>query len=129
MKKTSTTVKMTRDGALIRIVSGRKTVVKSAKVRAMSEDQVRAAAMSDPDNPPLTEKRLAKMKAVPRIRTLRRALSLTQEEFAARYHIPLGTLRDWEQARSEPDQPARAYLIVIARDPEHVRKALLREPA
>jgi putative transcriptional regulator len=111
------------------MVSGRKTVVKSAKVRAMSEDQVRAAALSDPDNPPLTERRVAKMKAVPRVRTLRRALSLTQEEFAARYHIPLGTLRDWEQARSEPDQPARAYLMVIARDPEHVRKALLREPA
>lgn len=129
MKKTSTTVRMTRDGALIRMVSGRKTVVKSAKVRAMSEDQVRAAALSDPDNPPLTERRVAKMKAVPRVRTLRRALSLTQEEFAARYHIPLGTLRDWEQARSEPDQPARAYLMVIARDPEHVRKALLREPA
>ena len=28
---------------------------------------------------------------VPRIKTLRRAL---QEEFAGRYHIPLGTLRD-----------------------------------
>jgi putative transcriptional regulator len=32
---------------------------------------------------------------------------LTQEEFAARYHIPLGILRDWEQGRTEPDQPAR----------------------
>ena len=39
-----------------------------------------------------------------------------------------GTLRDWEQRRSQPDQPARAYLAVIARDPEHVRKALQREP-
>jgi putative transcriptional regulator len=39
-----------------------------------------------------------------------------------------GTLRDWEQGRSQPDQPVRAYLAVIARDPEHVRKALQREP-
>jgi hypothetical protein len=38
---------------------------------------------------------------------LRRALRLTQEEFAARYQIPLGTLRDWEQQRAEPDRPAR----------------------
>ena len=30
--------------------------------------------------------------------------------------------------RLQPDQPARAYLAVIARDPEHVRKALQREP-
>ena len=45
------------------------------------------------------------------------ALSITQEEFAARYHIPLGTLRDWEQGCSDPDQPARAYLTVIAAIP------------
>jgi len=34
-------------------------------------------------------------------------------------------LRDWEQGRSAPDQPARAYLTVIAHDPEGVRRALL----
>jgi putative transcriptional regulator len=64
------------------------------------------------------------MRRVPRVKTLRRALHLTQEEFADRYHIPLGTLRDWEQGRSEPDQPARAYLKVIARDPKAVERAL-----
>jgi putative transcriptional regulator len=42
------------------------------------------------------------MKRVPRVKTLRRALGLTQEEFAARFEIPLGTLRDWEQGRTEP---------------------------
>jgi putative transcriptional regulator len=52
------------------------------------------------------------------------ALALTQEESAARYHIPFGTLRDWEQGRSEPDQPARAYLTVIARDPKGVERVL-----
>jgi putative transcriptional regulator len=58
------------------------------------------------------------------VKTLRRALGLTQQEFAARYQIPLGTLRDWEQGRTEPDQPARAYLTVIAHDPEGARRAL-----
>jgi putative transcriptional regulator len=57
-------------------------------------------------------------------KTLRRALALKQEEFAARYHIPLGTLRDWEQGRCQPDQPARAYLAVIASDPKGVQRAL-----
>jgi transcriptional regulator with XRE-family HTH domain len=71
---------------------------------------------------------LAKARRIPRIKTLRRALGLTQEEFAARYKIPLGTLRDWEQGRSEPDQPARAYLSVIAHDPEGARGALQRGP-
>jgi DNA-binding transcriptional regulator YiaG len=55
---------------------------------------------------------------------LRWPLELTQEEFAARYHIPLGTLRDWEQGRAEPDQPTRAYLTLIARDPDHVNRTL-----
>jgi putative transcriptional regulator len=64
----------------------------------------------------------------PRVKTVRRALGLTQEEFAARYGIPLGTLRDWEQGRTEPDQPARAYIKVIASNPEWVSRALAAEP-
>jgi hypothetical protein len=50
-----------------------------------------------------------------------------QEEFAARYHIPLGTLRDWEQHRSEPDQAARAFLKVIAKEPDIVARALAED--
>jgi putative transcriptional regulator len=90
---------------------------------ALTDEEVHAAALADPDAQPLTEEQLARMKLVPRARTLRRALGLTQEEFAARYHIPIGTLRDWEQGRSEPDQPARAYLNAIAHDPDGVRCA------
>lgn len=95
---------------------------------ALTDEEAHAAALKDPDAQPLTEEALARMKPVPRARIVRRALGLTQEEFAARYHIPLGTLRDWEQGRSEPDQPARAYLTVIARDPEGVRRALEMKP-
>jgi len=64
------------------------------------------------------------MKRIPQAGIIRRALDLTQEEFCLRYHIPLGTLRDWEQGRSEPDQPARAYLTLIACDPKHVDRVL-----
>ncbi len=94
----------------------------------MTDEEIDAAAAADPDNAPLTEEDYARMKRVPRTKTLRRALALTQEEFATRYHIPVGTLRDWEQGRSEPDQPARAYLTVIARDPDGVRRALDKRP-
>ncbi|HTT81835.1 MAG TPA: helix-turn-helix domain-containing protein [Stellaceae bacterium] len=95
---------------------------------ALTDEEVHAAALADPDAHPLSAERLAGMKRVPRALTLRRALGLTQEEFAARYHIPLGTLRDWEQGYSEPDQPARAYLHVIAHDPDGVRRALETGP-
>jgi putative transcriptional regulator len=98
-----------------------------ARLDAMTEDEIYAAALSDPDNPPLTDEDLKRMKRVPRSKTLRRALGLTQEEFAARYHIPIGTLRDWEQGRCEPDQTAKAYLRVIARDPETVARLLKPE--
>jgi putative transcriptional regulator len=128
MSKTTITAKMTRDGTLtVTDRDGRKKVVTPAKSKRMNEAEVEAAAISDPDNPPLTAATLAKLTPVPRIKTLRRALALTQEEFAARYQIPLGTLRDWEQGRSQPDQPTRAYLTVIARDPEGVRTALRRK--
>ena len=95
-----------------------------ARLRAMTDDEVTAAAISDPDAQPTTPEQLRATRRVPRTKTLRRAMALTQEEFAVRYHIPLGTLRDWEQGRCEPDQPARAYLAVIAHDPEGVGRAL-----
>jgi putative transcriptional regulator len=93
-----------------------------------TEAEIHAAAMRDPDARPMTDEEFARMKRVPRAKTLRRALGLTQEEFAARFQIPLGTLRDWEQGRAEPDQPARAYLKVIAFDAPAVQRALAATP-
>jgi len=65
------------------------------------------AARADRDAQPLTEADLHRMKRTPQAKIIRRALELTQEGFAARYHIPLGTLRDWEQGRAEPDHVNR----------------------
>jgi putative transcriptional regulator len=90
----------------------------------MTEAQRHQAALSDPDARPLSDEDLDRMKRTPQAKVIRRALGLSQEDFATRYHIPLGTLRDWEQGRVEPDQAARAYLKVIAREPETVREAL-----
>ena len=120
---------MRRDGTVVEVLPrGTEEPFPDSPMRSMTETEIEAAAAADPDARPFTPEELAKVRRVPRIKTLRRALALTQEEFAARYHIPLGTLRDWEQGRSEPDQPARAYLAVIARDPEGVRRALAAVP-
>lgn len=94
-----------------------------------TEEQNHAAALADPDAQPLTPERLAGMRQTPRLKVIRRALGLTQEEFAARYQIPVGTLRDWEQGAKEPDQAARAYLKAIAGNPEAVRAALQAAPS
>jgi len=90
---------------------------------ALTEEEVLAAARSDPGAQPLRDAQLARMKR-PSPKVVRQALGLSQEEFAARFRIPVGTLRDWEQGRVEPDQAARAYLMVIARIPDAVSKAL-----
>jgi putative transcriptional regulator len=95
-----------------------------SRLDAMTEAERHAAALADPDAQPLTDEKMDRMKQTPRAKIIRRALGLTQEAFAARYRITLGTLRDWEQGRGEPDQTARAYLTVIARDPDSVSRAL-----
>ena len=94
----------------------------------LTEAERHAAALSDPDNPPLTEEDFNRMKRTPQVKIIRRALRLSQEEFSGRFHIPLGTLRDWEQGRKEPDTAARAYLKVIGRNPQAVMEALQAVP-
>ena len=95
------------------------------RLRDMSDDEVQAAACADPDAQPLMDVAGDRIRQTPRLKIIRRALGLTQEEFAARYHIPLGTLRDWEQGAKQPDQAARAYLQAIADDPDAVWRALV----
>ena len=93
-----------------------KTTLSEAELEAISER-------------PLTKTELASMPRAPFVSTLRRRLRLTQDEFSARFAIPLGTLRDWEQRRSAPDATAQAYLKVIAADPESVAKAVGKSAA
>jgi putative transcriptional regulator len=99
-----------------------------SRADAISEAERHAAALSDPDAQPLTPQKLSTMRRTPQVRIIRRALGLSQEEFATRFHIPLGTLRDWEQGRKEPDAATRAYLMVIGRDPVAVTAALQPAP-
>ena len=90
----------------------------------MSEAERHGAAVRDPDAQPLTPEDMTRMRRTPQTRVIRRALNLSQEEFSTRFQIPLGTLRDWEQGRKEPDAAARAYLRVIGRNPSAVTEAL-----
>ncbi len=51
---------------------------------------------------------------------IREGFKLTQEEFAEAFDLDLATLRGWEQGRREPDRATKAYLQVIAAEPEMV---------
>ena len=94
------------------------------KVNAMSDEEINAAALSDPDAQPLTNDELNQFQRVPDTKAIRNKLSLTQEEFANTFHLSLGAVRDWEQKRYQPDQAARTLLRVIAGNPEAVKRAL-----
>jgi putative transcriptional regulator len=96
----------------------RPSAAEAAWLDARSEAEIAAAAAADPDNPPLTAARLASARRVVAVAALRRRLGLTQDEFARRYGLPVGTVRDWEQGRSVPDAPARALLRAIEGEPE-----------
>lgn len=104
----------------------RKGTTDWARLNRMSNAGVRKAALADPDAQPLTKEHLAKMRRVSRVKALRVRMGLTQREFAVAFHLPLTTLRDWEQRRSMPDAPARALLLAIERDPKKL-KALLAD--
>ncbi|MCC7347247.1 MAG: helix-turn-helix domain-containing protein [Variibacter sp.] len=60
------------------------------------------------------------------VQAIRKKLGLSQEKFAAKFGIPKGTLRDWEQRRRRPDGPARVLLLVLADNPQAVVRALER---
>ncbi len=106
-----------------------KTDTDWAAVDALTDEQVHAAALADPDAQPIpagTDEELAKL-GLHRLvnpKKLRERLGLTQEEFADTYRIPVGTLRDWEQRRKNPDATARAYLMVISKNPQAVAEWL-----
>lgn len=119
MSKTSTT--------RVRIEAGRPAPEGQTdweRVRAMTDEEIRAAALSDPDAQPMTAEQLARMRRPADVKALRARLGMTQEQFARTYRLPLGTVRDWEQGRTRPDAPALALLAVIEREPEAARRAL-----
>jgi putative transcriptional regulator len=53
-------------------------------------------------------------------REIRLKLGLSQREFSERYGVPLGTLRNWEQDRYEPDTVHRICLSMICSYPKLV---------
>ena len=105
------------------------TPEKWARLRAKTNDQVLAEARTDSTAFPVDDRRAGSLGRVGRValaKRIRWALHMSQIEFAKAFRIQLGTLRDWEQHRRDPDQAAQAYLEVIAREPGAVRRALAR---
>ena len=91
---------------------------------ALTDDEVAEAALTDSDNPPLTAEDVAKMRRVPNVRAIRKAQGLSQAEFAQRYALAVGVVRDWEQGRYTPPAAAMTLLDVIEHRPAAVDEAI-----
>lgn len=64
--------------------------------------------------------------APPDVKAIRRRARLTQGQFAAIYKLPLGTVRDWEQGRRQPETGSRLYLRMIEADPNGVQDIIAK---
>nr|WP_276081928.1 helix-turn-helix domain-containing protein [Methylobacterium sp. GC_Met_2] len=71
-----------------------------------------------------TDEAVARGQRARLIRRTRTGLGLSQSEFASRFRVPIGTLRDWEQARTAAPDVAIAYVRVIEQHPDMVAKAV-----
>lgn len=58
------------------------------------------------------------------VKAIRKSVKMSQAEFARTYGISKRALQEWEQGGRQPDSAARAYLTVIAKEPDVVRRAL-----
>ena len=94
-------------------------------ITASDEDTI--AIPADPDDPedfPVSVAGLKRGLMGREIRMLRNHLGLTQAEFADRYGIPLANIRQYEIARTMPPPAVRAFLKVIAAEPERAAAAV-----
>lgn len=117
--------KMTRITASPEKLAEIRADVDWARVKAMTDAEIEAGIAADPDA--VQSMSDAEITAA-RVQWIRKKLGLSQPDFAAEFHIPVGTLRDWEQGRREPDTAAWAYLRVIEHAPDTVRAALAAAP-
>jgi len=97
------------------------------RLETLTDAPITAAAVADADNGPLTKGELDKLRSASLVRRARTHTGLSQAAFAKTYRINTARLRDLEQGRTHADSALLAYLVVIEKDPEAVRRALADE--
>ncbi len=89
----------------------------------MTDEEITAAAQSDPDNSPMAPEQLARMRPPTFARKLRMKLRMDRTMFAGAYGIPTATLIAWERHELQPTPVEDAYLKLIERQPDLARQA------
>lgn len=81
------------------------------------------------DNPEWDESNTRLLDATAKLNFVRALLGLNQSDFAHLLGIPLATLRNWEQRRTEPDATAKTLIDLLYQDPQGMRERLERRNA
>lgn len=89
-----------------------------------NEPIILPADPADPEDFDVTAEALERGQRARLIRQTRTELGLSQSAFATRFRVPVGTLRDWEQARVTPPDFAMVYIRVIRLHPDMVATAV-----
>jgi putative transcriptional regulator len=63
------------------------------------------------------------------VKRIRENLNMTQKDFAIHFGFSLRTVQVLEQGRVVPSGGTRAFLVVIDREPEAVKRALIVPPS
>lgn len=59
------------------------------------------------------------------VKNIRKKFHMSQARFAEHFGFSVRTLQEWEQGRSVPRGVAKQFLVVLHKEPEAVRRALM----
>ena len=112
---------MARKPMTLEEIRATNSTIDLAKAAATSEKGIRRHHIEDgedPDAPP------SPFRPTPDVRAIRARLRMTQEAFAKAIGIPVATMRNWEQSRTNMDPAVRSLLRVVEREPDAALRAL-----
>ncbi len=91
------------------------------RLDAMTDEEITAAALADPDAQPISAEQIAAYRPPAFSKVVRNKLRMTRLRFAENYGIPPDTLRAWERHEILPTAVELAYLQLIERQPERAK--------
>ncbi len=112
---------MTREPMTLEEIRAARPMADAAKIAAMTEADIRQHQIEDGEDP---DAPLPPFRPMPNVRAIRMQLRMTQEVFAKAIGVPVATVRNWEQSRTNMDPAVRSLLRVVEREPDAALRAL-----
>lgn len=112
---------MARKPMTLEEIKATRPVADLAKIAATTEENIRRHQVEDGEDP---DAPLPPFRPMPNVRAIRTRLRMTQEAFAEAIGVPVATVRNWEQSRTNMDPAVRSLLRVVEREPDAALRAL-----